>query len=485
VYDAGKACGKHLIVRPFSAIRADYEKTRRAILSLPEDIEVMLKSDPFDWDPFLPINPALATYPASRLTVEFDLGNEYYGDNQLPLLYPDYLRERLDRLRRLGITRAVGRIDHAPPMFHDTEQRINVAFFCDYARDDTLDPRTYVAHALGEQYGLAAPDEAAGLLMEAWAAYKKMFYIDGNLFFHTPMGGLEHAIRCMAFELVRPGQSLAHCADEWHVLSDRTTLAAAAVRAEKDEAVAMAERIHERLAELAADTPLVTRAESLVLMARLYRATVLAFQAYVLEVLAPAGGEAAFSAAVAGLRDAADALKTAGDAQWFARVAGRARTLAGELQQAFTLERAFHRDMPGLTDPEKARVEDLVAVGYPGEGHRISKHTHGSTAGMDADRCWRSVGLSVQYTLAASPGHKTLHVLAAGTGRLRVAEGNRLLAECEWQHGTRWQPVALDLDSPGNSLSVRIEHFAQPKPQVAALYLLRSDPAGRQPKGEA
>ena len=83
--DACRRDGKKLIVRPFSAIVQDYELARRSLLAMP-DVEVMLKCDPFDWDPFLPFNPALQDYPADRITVEFDLGNEYYGDNQLPLL---------------------------------------------------------------------------------------------------------------------------------------------------------------------------------------------------------------------------------------------------------------------------------------------------------------------------------------------------------------------------------------------------------------
>ena len=74
LHTACRRNGKVLIVRAFSAIVADYLATKQALEQLPDDIEIMLKTDPFDWDPFLPINPALETYQASRITAEFDLG---------------------------------------------------------------------------------------------------------------------------------------------------------------------------------------------------------------------------------------------------------------------------------------------------------------------------------------------------------------------------------------------------------------------------
>jgi len=53
-----EARGKHLVIRPFSALREDEEDVRRAIEMLKAGrVAVMYKTEPADWHPFLPDEP--------------------------------------------------------------------------------------------------------------------------------------------------------------------------------------------------------------------------------------------------------------------------------------------------------------------------------------------------------------------------------------------------------------------------------------------
>jgi hypothetical protein len=474
VYEACKRRGRKLIVRPFSAIVADYEAARRALDRLPADIEVMDKSDPFDWDPFLPLNPELKTYPLDRLTVEFDLGGEYFGRGAFPLTFGPYVKERLDLARRLGAQRIVGRLDRRGVSSLDREARINIEFFLAYAADPSLDVAAFSARRAGELYSSSDPAELAALFEQSFEVVKRMFYVDGQLLFHSTFGTLPHGQRNVIFETLRPGQPLDHCAGEWPILADRTTPLVGAARREKEEAVALAEHIRRRLAAIAPQEPaLQERAESLVLVARLYRAACAAVQEYILNVANP-GPAPAFTAACDALDLEVAALARARGPEWLANVPKAATEFASELRRVFALEQRVYQELPGLPPAERARVEDIVAAGYPAEGHRLSKFTHGSGTEHGESRCIRKVGIHVKYTLASTPGPKRLRVECAGSGRVRVLSGAAALVDREWSRGAEWGMEEVAFENPGAALDVRFDRVSDDTPMVRMVYLLKN-----------
>ena len=474
VYEACKRRGRKLIVRPFSAIVPDYEAARRALDRLPADIEVMDKSDPFDWDPFLPLNPELTTYPVERLTVEFDLGAEYFGRGAFPLTFNAYVKERLDLARQLGAPRVIGRLDRRGVSSLDREARISVEFFLAYAADPGIDPAAFAAKRAAELYKSYDPAELARLFEQSFEVVKKLFYVDGQLLFHATFGTLTHGQRNVIFETLRPNQPLAHCAGEWPILADRATPSVAAARREKEEAVALAEHIRARLAAIAPEEPaLQEHAENLVLLARLYRATCAAVQEYILNVR-NAGPAPAFQAACDALDAEVDALQRARGPEWLGNVPKTAAEFASEIRRVFGLEQKVYQELPGLSRAERARLEDCVAAGYPAEGHRLSKFTHGSGTEHGETRCTRKVGIHVQYTLAATPGPRTLRVECAGSGRLRVISGTRTLVDREWSRGAEWGTEEVAFENPGTALDVRFDRVSGDTPMIRMVYLTKN-----------
>lgn len=474
VYEACKRRGRKLIVRPFSAIVPDYEAARRALDRLPADIEVMDKSDPFDWDPFLPLNPELTTYPVERLTVEFDVGAEYFGRGAFPLTFNAYVQERLDLARRLGAPRVIGRLDRRGLSSLDREARISVEFFLAYAADPTIDPRAFATRRAAELYKSSDPAELAALFEESFEVVKKLFYVDGQLLFHTTFGTLTHGQQNVMFETLRPNQPMDHCSGEWSALADRTTPSVAAARREKEEAVAQAERIRARLAAIAPQEPTVQEhAENLVLMTRLYRVTCAAVQEYILNVHKP-GPAPAFQAACDAFDAEVAALQRARGPEWLGNVPKAAAEFATEIRRVFGLEQKVYQDLPGLTPAERARMEDCVAAGYPGEGHRLSKFTHGSRTEHGETRCVRKIGMHVRYTLAATPGPKLLRVECAGNGRLRVTSGDRTLVDREWSRGGEWGMEEIAFENPGSAFDVRFDRVSDVTPLIRMVYVLKN-----------
>lgn len=479
VREACRRHGRHLVVRPFSAIRTDCEATRKALARLPDDIEIMDKSDPFDWDPHLPINPELATWPPHRLSVEFDLAGEYFGRGTLPVIFADYLRERLDQARALGAQRVIGRLDRWGLSALDREARLNVRFFQAYARDPGIDREALLAREAAACYRTRDARALVKTLRDGFETVKKMFYVDGHLLFHETFAGLRHAQNVVVFETLRPGQPLAHCRDEWHILSDRTTPSVDAVRREKDEAVALAKDVLRRVLDLAPDEPqLREHAEDLVLMARLYRAAVVAVQEYLLHV-GDAVGSTPFDAACAELDAVVSEIKSTRPEDWLRNVSRMAAAFAAELRQAFPAERAIRRSLPGLTAEERERLVDFLPAGCPAEGHCIRKYTHGAAAQFDGQRFWRKVSRHLAYTLRTEPGPCRLKIEAAGAGRLTLsAEGRTLLTEV-WRSGAQWSTQTIDFAAPGGQVELRIDRIADEQPEIGLVYVLLQNPVRR------
>ena len=477
VHAACRRHGRHLIVRPFSAIRADYEATRKALAGLPGDIEIMDKSDPFDWNPHLPINPELATWPAERLTVEFDLAGEYFGRGTLPVIFPDYLRARLDHARALGARRVIGRLDRWGRSSLDRESRLNVRFFQACAKDPSVDRDDLLAREAAACYRTRDADRLVQTLSDAFEGVKKMFYVDGHLLFHETFAGLRHAQNVVVFETLRPGQPLAHCRDEWHILSDRTTPSVDAVRREKDEAVTVAQDVLTRIKDLAPDEPhLRAHAEDFVLLARLYRAAVIAVQEYILHVGDPGDAPTPFTPACDALDAVISEITSTRNVNWLTNVSRMAVTFAAELRAAFPRERSVRQSMPGLAPEDRARLLDMLPAGYPAEDHCICKYTHGAAAQFDGVHFWRTVSRHLAYTLRAVPGPCRLQLETAGVGRITLSAGGREILSREWRSDDRWTTQVIDFVSPADRVELRIDRTAVEPPEIGLVYLLRATP---------
>ena len=466
--------GRRLVVRPFSAIVADYEAARRALARLPDDIEIMDKSDPFDWDAHLPINPELETYAPERLTVEFDLGSEYFGRGALPVIHPEYLKDRLDKARALGVHGVMGRLDRRGLSALDREGRLNVEFFDAYANNPALAIEPFLQQRASAHYRTSDPAGLVAALREGFEVVNKMFYVDGHLLFHSTFGNLRGAQLNVLFETLRPNQPMDHCSGEWAILSERTTPSIAQARGEKEEAVALARDVRRRLARIAPDEPqLQEHGENLELLAELYRATAVAIQEYIGHVKEPGAAAPSFAAACDDLDAAAKALLDARGPDWLTRVPATAVEFAADLRRAFFLEKKVYAEKPGLDPAELSRLEDMIAAGYPGEGHRLRKFTHGSRTQEDGKRFWRIVGQHAGYTLSTGAGPRCLRFHAAGDGDITLAAGGKTLARHEWSHGANWSAIEVPFTSPGGAVDLTVRKVTADSPELGMFYLLK------------
>jgi len=78
----------------------------------------------------------------------------------------------------------------------------------------------------------------------------------------------------------------------------------------------------------------------------------------------------------------------------------------------------------------------------------------------------------VAYTLATSPGPKSLLLECAGSGRLILGQGARAPVEHEWGHGDAWATCSIPFESESPSLTVRVERATGDPPRLGMLYLL-------------
>ena len=160
---------------------------------------------------------------------------------------------------------------------------------------------------------------------------------------------------------------------------------------------------------------------------------------------------------------------------WLTNVLTMAQSFAADLRKAFDLERKVYREMPGISPAERACVEDMIAAGYPGEGHRLSKYTHGAPAQSDGVHFWRSVSRHMAYTLRAGAGARRLRFEAAGAGRLTLSTSAGTLLRREWSGGEGWETREEKFVSPGGEIEMRVERVASSRPEIGLVYLLSGD----------
>lgn len=438
--DACQRHGKELVVRPFSANAEDYRVVIAALDATAPNTPVMLKSDPFDWNPFLGISPYFAEYAEKRpVIMELDLAGEYFGRAFVPGVALDYLQERLEFGRQNGITRYVGRIDRHGVSALQRSNQLNVQYYCDClnGKAGALPvPAQWIRQAVASRFPLAAdPESLAAALNEVFeSVIKHLFYVDGQLLFHAYFGDLAAALTCMMFEVLRPAQSLAHLRDEWSIRADRVSPDRATARQEKEAALARAQELSEQVRQAAPAyaEELVQPFQALARFTELYLRLVELVQAYVAGIEVEANGQNAATEAenlgiseeLTRFRAVVEGIAAEFGEDWQRKtltsprrsVPELARIFANEVEQAFQVEQALARQYRIGYDG----VVDRVFCGMPGEGHCLEKLTHGAPAVFEAGRWHRRITRSLTYTLQPGDNPVQLQVEVRGNGLILV-----------------------------------------------------------------
>jgi hypothetical protein len=457
---------RELVVRPFSANTRDYQIIRDALTEFPK-ILAMEKSDPYDWNPFLPLSPFLAEYPHHRKVMEMDLSAEYFGGNIIPSVCLGYIKDRIEYGQKLGIDRIAARINRYGRTTLKGINRVNAFYFNDYFKSpDSRDPGEYLRQILPTLAPKATDANIlADILERAFACLKHVFWVDGQRLFHSTFGAFEGAINLLFFETIRPNNDLAHAVREWAILEQKTTPSADAIRKEKLDALAEANQLLQLARQSAAAYPDVIRLfENLVVLADVYCRLTLTVQAY-LQRVGQSDGD--ISREVRSMNQLAQAIQSSDQTHWTSGVfrnrsklglGEQVRNFAEQILQTFKTEQALHQHYK----IGQAGLEDVILCGMPNEGHCPAKTSHGANVILDEGRYVRRLHTSsLGYTSQVSPGQKKITIEVRGFGRFSI-NGTQVM---QFNDPT-WQTYSFDVTTPDGRLEFLAEKIGNPEPCI-------------------
>ena len=237
--------GKRLILRSFGCIPQDYEDILAAAPGNLTGFEIETKITPFDFDPFLPINPWLKALPGVGLAAEYDALGEFLGAGRLPAANADNIIPYVHEARRRGVVRHCIRLDRMHACVFDSACRINLDAFYAALADPGLTPETFwirwrpEAEPSQDLVDSAAIDELKAIHRGGLDAVTATLYIQGNLIFHTfPLSPDPKWLKAGGIPaMFDAGASLHEHRHIWSILSSHTAPSREAVLKEKQKAI--------------------------------------------------------------------------------------------------------------------------------------------------------------------------------------------------------------------------------------------------------
>ncbi|MBO4492094.1 MAG: hypothetical protein J5944_12130 [Lentisphaeria bacterium] len=235
--------GKFFSMRSFGSIAEDY----RCILGGIEKLagkyhfEVETKITPYDFDPFLPVNPFLKKSIGCTLAAEYDCLGEFLGAGYVPYEHVHNLVRYIRQGQAAGVDRYTIRMDRRGNGIFDLYE-LNY-----YAYDRALhDPKATPEEIRKEWHEKHYPASIRKELIEldeiGWEMVCKTYFIDKTVLFHGNycMKYLQAGFIFALF--AKEKRTLANGWGIWSVLADRESPGRAAILAEKDRAVELADR---------------------------------------------------------------------------------------------------------------------------------------------------------------------------------------------------------------------------------------------------
>ena len=236
--------GKTLIVRSFGSIAPDYEQIIAGAKAAAKShrFEVETKATAYDFDPFLPNNPFLRKIPGTTLGTECDCLGEYFGAGYFPAAQVPVIHRYVRDAREQGADRYTIRIDRVGNSIFDSAHEVNIYAYMRFIRDPKATPEE-VMDEWAKRRWPKCPEEMKHLAALGFEAVKRTQFVDESVAFHQnpPAPNFKYIKACGIFSIYRDGKDLRETERMWGMLSDRKTPGRAAILAEKDEAVRMAD----------------------------------------------------------------------------------------------------------------------------------------------------------------------------------------------------------------------------------------------------
>lgn len=249
--------GKRFVLRSFGSIAQDYKDILDGAELAAKDFsfEIETKITPYDFVPFLPINPFFRKIQNVQNSAEFDSIGEFLSAGYLPAANVTNIVRYVNEAKEKNITRYAIRLDRVGNSIFKTHE-INLYAYSRAAVEPGISPE----QIWNEWSKMRWPDCAAEmteLSQSGFELVKRIHYIDGNVIFHSfPLDGAMKWLKAAGiFALFKNGVSLNNLAEIWSILAHKTTPGRDKVRKEKAEAVEIAERGLKRINELKSRLP--------------------------------------------------------------------------------------------------------------------------------------------------------------------------------------------------------------------------------------
>ena len=236
--------GKRFVLRSFGSVAKDYEDIIAGGVAAAKDhfFEIETKATPYDFSPFLPDNPFLVRQPGTSLGVECDCIGEFLGAGYPPCAQVEFIHRYVTNARKAGADRYVIRIDRIGNTIFDSAQEINLHAYMRFIADSAATPAAVKSEWARRRWP-GCESEMIRLSDMSGEMVAKMEFLNGNVIFHQhPVAPSFKFLKAGGmFAVLRDGADLHAAKRLWGIKSWEKAPGRAALLAEKDRSVALAD----------------------------------------------------------------------------------------------------------------------------------------------------------------------------------------------------------------------------------------------------
>jgi hypothetical protein len=203
------AAGRKLVIRDFVFDAKTHADIAAAMVELPADVIISLKSTPHDFYPTFPDNPRIGHIAGHEQWVEYDAMGQYFGWGiGIAAITEDY-RRRLTLARAQGVSGVIVRTDWESLDGHSAFQTlnfVNLYAFSALANDlsadtgaiyrDWLGEQGWLLDAAGSEPAQAAIDWVRAIMEQTWSVVRRTAFIHDCVFSDSSQlpVSVEHAL---------------------------------------------------------------------------------------------------------------------------------------------------------------------------------------------------------------------------------------------------------------------------------------------------
>ena len=428
VKDVCQRHNKRLTVRPFAALDEDYQYINEALhlRDNKDDFAVEVKVVPYDWNPFLPVNPNLEKYADLSLIVELDLMGEYYGQGFVPCCFPEEIKRYIAYIKEHNIPQIVGRVDRLSNRALDSVNDINVLAMTRAWDNPEIAIDDIYTEWICKRWDEKTAQHIIPILKRTFGIAKKTFYLDEHLISHWHFINFEMSKWCWLYGLFKPGEKLYRTRAEWAILSHKTTPSWQDIIEEKDTAIAMIDGCLKELetvkSEIHAEAyeQLQKGFQNFLIIAKAYRQLFKLIIAYLRTIQDNGQGVETFQHEKAEAYSLIDNIATDFGENFFGGLVGDFRKIVDNIFIELDIELQITRD-----NNADESIVDWVLCGGISHEWRVRKTTHNSHVYREGNIIYRLAGNNVladgffEYELDVTKGEGALKIFWGDTGEIR------------------------------------------------------------------